>query len=166
MNGQHKKLFSFNIIDVALVVIALICICTTVFFFTNADITNPKGAEKVTLEYTIEFTPIREEFRNLLEIGDSITETSTMSDAGEIINVIYLDHLYYGTNDETGETVTTKYPGKINMTLTVRAEAIKTDTGYSINGYELLIGDSITIRTPSFTGTGVCTSITIPEESI
>ncbi len=165
MNRQSKKAFSFNIIDAMLIIIALLCICATIFFFTDADITNSKDDEKVILEYTVEFNPIREEFRNFLEIGDPITESSNMKEAGEIVNVIYYDHLYYGTNDETGETVSSKYPGKINMTLTVRAEAVKTDTGYSINGYELLIGNSINIRTPDFTGTGVCTSITVSDAS-
>ncbi len=88
-----------------------------------------------------------------------------MKDAGEIINVVYYDHLYYGKNNDTGETVTTKYPGKINMVLTVRTEAVKTDTGYSINGYELLIDGKVTIRTPDFTGTGVCTSITVSDQT-
>ena len=157
--------FSFNIIDAALIIIALLCICATVFFFTDADITNSKGGKKITLEYTVEFDPTREEFKNLLEIGDSITEITTMKNAGEIINVVYYDHFYIGTNDETGEAVSTKDEGKIKMVLTVRAEAIKTDTGYSVNGYELLIGNDMTIRTPSFTGTGICTSITLSEEA-
>ena len=41
------------------------------------------------------------------------------------------------------------------------------DAGYSyvVNGYELLIGNDMTIRTPSFTGTGICTSITLSEET-
>lgn len=165
MIKQNKKGFSFNIIDAALIIIALLCICATIFFFTDADITSSKENKRVTLEYTLEFSPTREEYRNLLEIGDAITETSTMKDAGEIVNVVYYDHLYYGTNDETGEKVTTKYPGKINMVLTVRTEAVQTETGYSINGYELLIDGKITIRTPDFTGTGVCTSITVSEQA-
>ena len=88
MIRQNKKGFSFNIIDAALIIIALLCICATIFFFTDADITNTREDKRITLEYTIEFSPTREEYRNLLEIGDAITETSTMKDAGEIINVV------------------------------------------------------------------------------
>ena len=165
MKKHQRKGFTFNIIDVALVIIALICICATVFFFTNADITSSKSDKKVTIEYTIEFNPLREEFRNLLEIGDGVTANTTMKDVGEIINVVYSDHLYNGTNNENSQTVTSIYPGKINMTLTVRAEAVRTQSGYSVNGYELFIGDEITICTPVFTGTGRCTSITASEES-
>lgn len=165
MKEHQKKGFSFNIIDVTLIIIAFICICATVFFFTNADITSSKSDKKVTIEYTIEFNPLREEFRNLLEIGDGVTASTTMKAVGEIINVVYSDHLYYGTNNENGQTVTSIYPGKINMQLTVRAEAVKTQTGYSVNGYDLFIGDEITIRTPDFTGTGICASITVSEES-
>ena len=78
MNGHQKKGFSFNIIDAALIIIALLCICATVFFFTDAEITYSKGVKKITLEYTVEFDPTREEFKNLLEIGDSITEITTI----------------------------------------------------------------------------------------
>lgn len=165
MKEFKKRGFSFNIIDVALIIIAFICICATVFFFTNADITSSKSDKKVTIEYTIEFNPLREEFRNLLEIGDGVTASTTMKNVGEIINVVYSDHLYYGTNNENGQTVTSTYPGKLNMTLTVRAEAVKTQTGYSVNGYELFIGDDITIRTPDFTGTGKCTAINVSEDA-
>ena len=161
MNKQQKKSFSFNIVDVALIIIALLCISAAVFFFTNADITNSDNKEKVSLEYTIEFQQTRDEFRNLLEIGDSIKEQSTLKDTGEIINVVYYDHIYTGTNKDTGASVTSKVPGKMNMTVTVRAEAVKTSSGYMINGYELIIGNSITIRTPDFTGSGICTSVSI-----
>ena len=70
-----------------------------------------------------------------------------------------------GDNLEALKALLPKYEGKIKMVLTVRAEAIKTDSGYSVNGYELLIGNDMTIRTPSFTGTGICTSITLSEET-
>lgn len=159
MNSQKKKKIAFNIIDVILIIAVLASILALVFFLRERKIINPQNEQTVKLEYTISFSPLREEFRNLAQIGDTVVDASILENIGEIVNVSYLECRYEGINEQTGQKVYTPYPGMITMVITVRADAVKTASGYEINGHEIIIGNNVTVRVPFFTGTGTCTSI-------
>lgn len=164
MNSQKKKkALSLNIVDVALIIIAFIAIAALIFFFSQRDVAPADNGESVVLEYTIVFTPLREEYRNLADIGDSLTDVGTLADIGEIVDVTYSDCQYQGVNKSTGEKVYTTYTGMMTMTLTVRAEAKKTSECYVINGVELVMGNEMNVRIPDFIGNGICKTITVTE---
>ena len=162
MNNQNKKkrAFSFNIVDVALIVVAFIAVATLIFFFSQKDVVKSDKGEKVTLEYTLVFSPLREDFRNLVDVGDSLSDGSTADEIGEIVDVTYSEYNYAGTDKATGSTVYTVVPGMMTMTVTVRAEAVKTGSSYTVNGTEIVIDESLNVRIPEFTGVGLCTSVT------
>ncbi len=159
--APKKKKFSFNIIDAALVVIALVAIAVLIFVFNNKDIVKPQGNERVQIEYTITVSPVREEFINLVKIGDKVTNTAVMETCGEVVTVTNSDYIYEGTNDSTGEKVYTPYPGMKTMVIKIKANAAKTDYGYSVNGFDIVIGEKVSIRVPDYTGIGICTAIKV-----
>lgn len=164
MNNHNKKrAFSFNIIDVALIIIALIAISSLVFLLMGRQISTTSGTKTVSLEYKVEFSPTRQEYKNLIKIGDSFTYTESLSDIGEVVDVTYSDYYYKGVN-ENGQTVQTPYPNMITITVTLRADAVKTDTGYEINGCPIIVNEDLNIRVPFFTGTGKITSITVAND--
>lgn len=158
--GQKKKKISFNLIDVILVVIALAAIAVLVFLFNNKEIVKPNGKENVKIEYTVTLSPVREEYINLVKIGDKVINTAVMENCGEVVSVSNSDYYYVGTNSETGESVSTPYPGMKTIVIKIRATATKTAYGYSVNGFDIVIGEDVSIRVPDFTGTGKCTSVT------
>lgn len=158
--GQKKKKISFNLIDVILVVIALAAIAVLVFLFNNKEIVKPNGKENVKIEYTVTLSPVREEYINLVKIGDKVINTAVMENCGEVVSVSNSDYYYVGTNSETGESVSTPYPGMKTIVIKIRATATKTAYGYSVNGFDIIIGEDVSIRVPDFTGTGKCTSVT------
>ena len=158
--GPKKKKIRFNLIDVALIVIALTAIAVLVFVFNSKDIVKPKGNEKVEIEYTVTLSPVREKYINLVKIGDKVVNTSVMEDCGEVVDVSNSDYEYIGVNSETGASVSTKYPGMKVMVIKIRVTATKTEYGYSVNGFDVVIGEDVSFRVPDFTGTGKCTSVT------
>ena len=162
MNDQNKrkKTFSFNIVDVALIVVAFIAVATLIFFFSQKDVVNTDKGDSVTLEYTLVFSPLREDFRNLVDVGSTITDALSAKELGEVVDITYSEYNYIGTDKATGSSVSTVYPGMLTMTVTVRADAVKTGSEYVINGTEIVIGKSINVRVPEFTGTGLCGSVT------
>lgn len=158
--GPKKKKIRFNLIDVALIVIALTAIAVLVFVFNSKDIVKPTGTEKVEIEYTVTLSPVREKYINLVKIGDKVVNTSVMENCGEVVDVSNSDYEYIGVNSETGASVSTKYPGMKVMVIKIRATATKTEYGYSVNGFDVVIGEDVSLRVPDFTGTGKCTSVT------
>ena len=70
--GPKKKKISFNLIDVALIVIALTAIAVLIFVFNSKDIVSPSGKENVKIEYTVTLSPVREEYINLVKVGDKV----------------------------------------------------------------------------------------------
>ena len=154
-----KKKFYFNLIDVLLIVAVLATAVTVVFFLRERKVLLPTSAETVEIVYQLEVSPMREEFRNLVSVGDRMTDHVLLTSLGEIADVTYSECRYFGTHSATGATVSSPYPGHITMTLTVKAEAILTENGYEINGRLLLLGQELSFRTPSFTATAICQSV-------
>lgn len=156
---QDKKKLHFNFIDVLLIVIALASITSLIFYLRDRRIVTPGKSETVEIVYRIELSDLRESFRNLVEIGDTVIDTVLLEDIGEVTNVSYAEGTYTGVDKETGKPVISAFPGRISMTLTIHAEAIRTNTGYVVNGRELILGELLSLRVPDFTGTGVCLSV-------
>ena len=140
---QNKKFFKLNIVDVALIIIAFIAVATLIFFFSQNDIKATDKGENVTVEYALEFSPIRNEFKRLIIAGDSLTDVATSKDLGEVIEPME-------TNTST-------------LTVIVRAEAVRYKGEYRINGVRLILGNEMEVRVPGFTGTAVLRSINVIE---
>lgn len=153
---SENKSFVFNFIDVILIIIILASILVLTYFFKERRIvaSNPDSVSQIT--YKIEVSRLREEFRNLIEIGDSVYDPETMLNIGEVTDISYAPSYYIGINKELGQEVKSPYPSGICMTVTVKAQAEKTASGYLLNGSELFIGDSVSFRVPDFTGSGIC----------
>ena len=158
--NPKKKKIHFNLVDLILIIIALTSISVLIFVFSNKSIAKTSRSQTVEIEYTITFSPVREEYINLVKIGDKVINTANMDDCGEVYLVSNSDYEHVGINAESGEKVTTKLDGMKSMVITIRAKATKTAYGYSVNGYDIIIGEDISVRVPDYTGIGKCTSVT------
>ena len=160
MNSSNsKKKYSFNFIDVILIIAILASAVTLVYFLRERKIVTSEKTDTVNIIYKLEISPMREEFRNLVGIGDSVTDAIYLQGIGEVTDVSYSPCYYTGTDRENGKQVKNAYPNRITMTLTIKAEAEVTQTGYSINGRELILGEAFSFRVPDFTGNGTCISV-------
>lgn len=165
MNTTEKKKLHFNIIDVLLIVIVLAVATTLFFFLRDHRVVADATGERVEIVYKIEVSAMREEFRNLVLIGDEVIDAETLDELGEVLNVTYADGTYLGTDAATGRPVVSNYPGRLTMTLTVAATAYRTDTGYRLGDRELILNGDLPFRTPDFTGTATCLEIRVASES-
>lgn len=156
---QDKKKIRFNFIDVLLIVIAFASITSLVFFLRDRKIVTGGKTDTVEIVYHVKFSALREDFRNLVEIGDTVIDAIRIEKIGEVTNVSYAEGTYTGTDKETGKPVVSSFPGRVSMVLTIRAEAVRTPTGYVVNGRELIIGEDLSLRVPDFTGSGTCLSV-------
>lgn len=158
-NSQEKKKAVFNFIDVLLIVAFLAGALSLVYFLRERKVVISDSGETEEIIYRLEISPMREEFRNLVSIGDTVTDAVSLLPIGEVTDVSYSAFYYTGLDRATGETVKSAYPGMITMTVTVKAQASPENGGYTVNGRELILDTDFAFRVPAFTGTGKCISV-------
>ena len=159
-NASAKKGPRFNLLDLILILILLAALGTLFWlFFADGVLASQKNDDRVQIEYVIESKKIREEYRGLVSVGDTIVDTVGHYPLGEVINVQYAEATYTGLDQSSGEMVTSPYPGHLKVTITVRAEAVKSDMSYSIGGYRMSVGGEVFYRVPHFTFSGYCTGL-------
>lgn len=164
--SQEEKKIVFNFIDVILIIAFLAGALLLVYFLRERRIVTSDSKEKEEIVYKLEISPMREEFRNLVAIGDTVTDATSLLAIGEVTDVSYSACYYTGLDRTTGETVKSVYPGMITMTVTVKAQSSPDNGGYTVNGREIILDSGITFRVPSFTGTGKCISVSKSVEGI
>ena len=86
-NSQEKKKYVFNFIDVLLIVVFLAGALSLVYFLRERRvvISDSDGTEEIV--YRLEISPMREEFRNLVSVGDTVTDAVSLLPIGEVTDV-------------------------------------------------------------------------------
>ena len=164
METKTKKRFRFNFIDVILIFVILAALACLFYLFTSHQTENSGSTGKYDVVYTIEVRTIRDEFKNLVNVGDKVVDAVQLFTIGEVTDVSYKNSDYTTFDRENGTLVHYDYPGFLDMTLTVRASANLENNTYMIGGYELAVGVLVSFRTPSYTASGYCTTITATEQ--
>lgn len=153
----RKHRFTFNFIDVLLLMVILAAVLVLVYIFASGN--SLTADPTVTIEYQVLINGIRNEFCGLVSVGDKVIDSVGLFEIGEVVDVSYTPYMYPMTDSATGTISLVEYPEHSDMTLTIRAEAT-TDTGYYyINGYTVAVGVLVSVRTPNFVEQGYCTVI-------
>lgn len=155
---------SFNIIDFLLIAVILTASITLGYVLLSPETNSPSGQpQTVLLEYQVLVPSLREEFQGKAGFNDTLIDSSAGLALGKISDITYADSIYHGINQQTGQTVSSPYPGYLAMTLTVQTEAEVKNGFYLVDGYEIQIGKKIAFRLPHLTGVGYISSVTVQE---
>ena len=153
-----KRRFRFNFIDALLLIVIIAVAALLVYIFTSDD--GFGTVDTVTIEYQVLISGIRDEFKDLVQIGDKVIDSVGLFEIGEITDVKYSQYMYAVNDEVNGVTVMTEYPEHSEMEVHIRAEASVEDGLYYINGYKIAVGTLVSMRTPNFVEQGYCTVIT------
>lgn len=154
MNATKTKKFRFNIIDILLLVIFAVAVAVLVYILAVGGRDSSAASEPIEVIYEVELKNIRESFRGAVKVGDTVVDTVKRYTIGEVIDVRYEEAVYTGVDSATGQLVYSPYPGRTNIIVTVQATADAASGTYSVDGYQLIVGKSVSFRTPGFTGSG------------
>ena len=134
-----------NLIDLFVLLILLLVIAGTIYKF-NSHSTNINGGAKV-IEYQIKIQDVKKSSAKFYTNGLKISDSKTGNPLGTINNVAVSDYYDY-VADVNGIVHRSQKPDKIELLLSVKANAIETDQAYLIGGtYELKAGADIYIAT-------------------
>ena len=157
-NASRKKEYGFTFID-ALLILIVIAAAIGLFFSLRGRRVVSDDKNTVDIVYQIEVAPLREEFRNLIAVGDTVVDPRSSLPLGEVTNVSYTAYSYTGTNRSTGSAVVTPVAGRSTMTVTIKASAVLSETGYFVNGNAVVLGGEMAFRVPDFEGEGTCVTV-------
>ena len=116
-----KRKTRFNFIDALLILVILAAALLIVYFFASDGM--GRNASAVTLEYQVLITGVRNEYRDLIQIGDGVVDSVGLFEIGKVSDVKYEDYLYPVENNKDGTIVLSEYPEHSNIILYIRAQA-------------------------------------------
>lgn len=159
---KNKK--KLSIVDLA-VIIAFICVIGGIVFRTYTQ-NNTFGANsRFSAEYTIEINAADKELRKLINTGDKLYLASDKSFCGTVVNCSRTASRKYEKGNDYN-MVSVIDTSAIDITLTVRVDALKTKTGYCINS-DTFIAPGMLQRfsTDRCEFDGLITGISVPESN-
>lgn len=159
-----KKTYRFNILDVLLILLVI------GFVFVAINIISPMAFIKKlqsdsshTIEYTVEFIGVDEDFLDTIKENDNVMDSVSKNSLGTVIAVDYNTHyseLKYDEENHVGKLV--DYPDKYNVTVTISADgSYIAGEGYNVNAHRIAVGEKMSLRFPNFVGEGYCISFTV-----
>ncbi len=166
MDKMRKK-YQFNFIDVLLILIIVLSIAVIAFLtFYDGDIKSVKNDNaKVEVMYTIESRNIDNILRGKINRGDTVIDSESLKEIGQVVDVEYTDSVYTGFNSEKNEQFEALYAGHIDIKVKISATAELDENGvYSVNGYILNTGKEMEVIFPYYVGKGLCISFSEVNE--
>ena len=164
VKSTKKRKIRFNLIDFLLIVIALLLVAVLVYvFLPNSVIKGFFAEDSVSIQYAIEFKGVDEAFLESIKQDDLVIDSVSKAEIGVVTAVDYSTQYTELTYDEGSSTgVLSVVPNKYNVIVTITAMAdYSADTGYTIGGVRIAVGELIAARFPNFACEGYCISVPI-----
>jgi len=154
---KERKL-RFNFIDllILLVIAAGIFAVLYIFVFSGRGKSTVVDTQYTKIRYIVQFQSVDEEFADSVVAGDLVEEPVERRTIGTVVAVqsepcqkIIFNY------DEAKETVAT-YDGKVTMYITVEADAVETDSAFTVDGLPIRVGTQYSLSMPNMYGNGYC----------
>ena len=149
------KLNFFDVLIIILVAIALIV--GGVFLLIRAR----QSTDTVSLQYTVVVKDLISDINIYLEPGQEVIDTVRLNSLGQVISHEVFPSTYNAYNEETGKDILGTYEDMNSVAIIIEATAVKADMSYKVNGVAISVGSPIYFRTPTFTGRGYVTALSV-----
>lgn len=107
------------------------------------------------VRYTIRLTRALPVLEELVQPGQSITDSARNNALGTVVAVECAPGTYFTLSEREHAWIYAPVPDRINVTITIEANATGDDSQLLINGsYALRVGDKIYVRGPGYIGSG------------
>lgn len=158
MNTQTtKKSLKLNFFDILLIVLAvLVVVVAAVLFLPSGDADN---TEKNPVEFTVLVKNLPEQMKIRTKKGDPVFDTIWLGEIGKITAVKREKATYDAFNYEKETTVQGQYADIYNVAFTIRADAVKTDSAFTVGNVRIAVGSEVHFRTQNFVGYGYITDV-------
>ena len=155
-----KKSGRFNLVDLFLVLLILVIVSALLVMFDPFSLASKQTSQEVTLRYTVEIKDVSNELKNNIKAGDKALSSSTDYDMGTVIAVEPQSSFEWEYNEGDDYMSKKHKTDKSDLIVTIDVKAVYEEgIGYLVDGTHIAVGSLISLRFPSFTGSGYCISI-------
>lgn len=153
MNTKAKK--RINIVDIIILVALIVLSGAVIFGFVKGIGTS---GERTSVRYIIEVEPIDSDFVSKVTEGNGVYDHTTSQRIGTV-RAVSSAQAYYKSFDAKGSPTSSPMEGSSTLYITVEADAVRSDAGYSVGSTVLSIGRRLELRFPGLYVDGKCVSI-------
>ncbi|MBQ4066135.1 MAG: DUF4330 domain-containing protein [Clostridia bacterium] len=157
MNNKPKR--KINLIDVIIFISLTVALGAALFGLLKGI---GSAANKVTVEYVLEISPIDSAFTSKVAEGNGIYDHASSQKLGTV-SAVSASQAYHQSTDPQGSPVSSVMEGSSILYITATADAQKTSAGYLVGNCVLGIGKEIEIRLPDLYANARCISIKAVE---
>lgn len=148
---KKREKVGFSVIDAILLVLAAVCILSSVFRTQIRDfLSNEEG---VQIEYTFLVENVSEGAKNRPSVGEEIVLSKDLSSLGVLVQVAETSKIYQSQDDPQEKLEVT------TLTCRARATVSETEKGYLLEGKSLKPGAEFSVQTESASFTMVVTMV-------
>ena len=161
---MEKRKFSFNIIDL-LIIVFVVGVATAVYFLFfrgGGDASaEQQDAESFKVRYVIRVDKLPAKFQDNVndEEHEKFIDYATQCSIGTVISSERETYYYLGNDKISGEQVRTPDDDYVNLYITVEANATLVNNQYVINGTNMFVGKRIDAMLQNLFCSGTCISI-------
>lgn len=160
-----KKRGRFNFIDFILIAVALVALGVLVYIVVGPKASKTAQLATFSVQYTVEIKHLREDWRDLIGIGDVVTDADSLTTIGTVTDISYQNELCSSYDSRTGEVIYVEHPDYVTMWVTIETDSVtKTKNGYLAGKKEFCIGTSVALRLPKLRIDSYCKSIEVIGE--
>ncbi len=144
---------------ILLVLAAAVCLLLYVFVWSDKGEVSQSG-EKAEIEYVVELSGLEEQFADRIKEGEPVLDAVLRGSMGAVFGTpesITAERI--NMDIDSGRLVSSTYPGRVNMYITIRAEADVTEREYSIAGQPVYVGAKLSLLFPGMKCDGYCIKI-------
>lgn len=145
-----------NIFDVIIIACAIIAAALIINYSSRSDSGAsiiPAGSQE-TVIYTVELQGMRYGSADLIHVGDALSDNVERRALGTVVSVELEPAKMLQSSTATGDRVISEVPERIDAIITVRAQALVTESQISVDGFALRVGARASVNGPSYNGSG------------
>lgn len=155
VKGNAPRLNFFDALIIAIVAIALI------FGAVLLVLRARQSSDTVNIQYTILVKDLASDISIKLEEGQTVTDTVRLNSLGKVVSYRILPATYNAYNEKTKTSFLGTYSDMNFVEITIDATGVNAGTAYEVNGVAISVGSPIYFRTPTFTGRGYVTALSV-----
>lgn len=154
---EEPKIKKINWLDIFIILIALVVAVAGYSYLKKDKPSLTANTQKVV--YKVKTNESLLSTYDLIEEGTTLRDSIKNYNIGTVVSKEYEKSKRYGVNEETHELVETELDDKIDITLTVEADADVSDKNISVGEYKLKVGNEAYIKGKGYAGIGYIISI-------